>query len=290
MGTVVTVMNMKGGVGKTTVTANIAGFLSQYKSGKKNPKFRKILVIDYDPQFNLSQIFLPPTKYFSLEESKKTCLTVLADDNSNVDPFSLQVPGNISPPKVAEIATEVFRPAANAGGLDIVPSTLDLMYVALGRASHQTKRIEERFGKFIEECRSIYDLVFIDCHPAGSLLTNTSLSNSDHVLIPVAPQSSAVRGVGLMMKFIESRVGGNRGVVPHILFNSVPRVKISNEESVIRGIKGMSNLCLSKSLKRYSAFGEAQNGVGFVWKSGKPYSTEAFLNLAEVANEFVDRI
>ncbi len=61
MTTVVTIMNMKGGVGKTTVTMHLGGIISLYKFGGK---FRKVLLIDYDPQFNLSQAFIPAKTYF----------------------------------------------------------------------------------------------------------------------------------------------------------------------------------------------------------------------------------
>lgn len=54
MGSVVTVMNMKGGVGKTTVTMHLGGIFAHYDIGGKT---RKVLLIDYDPQFNLSCTF-----------------------------------------------------------------------------------------------------------------------------------------------------------------------------------------------------------------------------------------
>ena len=67
MGTVVTVMNMKGGVGKTTVTMHIGGLIGRRLIEKKR---RKVLLIDYDPQFNLSQAFIPPKDYFLLEKAR----------------------------------------------------------------------------------------------------------------------------------------------------------------------------------------------------------------------------
>jgi len=74
MGTVITVMNMKGGVGKTTVAAHLAGFFARYKI---HDKTRRVLLIDYDAQFNLSQMFLPATTYFELEKQRKTSLAIL---------------------------------------------------------------------------------------------------------------------------------------------------------------------------------------------------------------------
>lgn len=287
MGKVLTVMNMKGGVGKTTVSAHVAAAAVAYKLGKDTP--RKVLLIDYDPQFNLSQVFIPSKQYFQLESERKTTLAILLDDDADLNPYTLQVPGNESPPSVKQLATRVLA-YKNGSTLDIVPSTLDLMYVALGQADTQLKPIENRFQKFISECKGLYDLVIIDCHPAGSLFTKTSLRNSDDVLIPVMPQRYAVRGIGLMMNFIASKKQGATGPKPHILFNAVARVGISKEETQIRGNSAFAGYCLSNTLKRYSAFEEPEDGKGFVWHSKKPYSTEASRNIMTVTRELLNKI
>src|SRR5690606_30048253 len=112
----------------------------------------------------------------------------------------LQVPDSSIPPSVVELAHSV----SHGGYVDVVPSTLDLMYVALGRSESNVKIIENRFSRFIDECKSAYDLIVIDCHPAGSLMTKTALLNSDDVLIPVVPERYAVRGIGLMLDFIKA--------------------------------------------------------------------------------------
>jgi chromosome partitioning protein len=288
MGIVVTVMNMKGGVGKTTVSTHLAGLLGRYSVQKKP---RKVLAIDYDPQFNMSQTFLAPKTYFQLEKDRKTTLSILLDDDTDLNPYQLQVPGNHNPPDIAELRTRLYNNFGDKSGyLDLIPSTLDLMYVALGQANAQTKPIEERFHKFIGQCREQYDVIIIDCHPAGSLFTKTSLRNSDHVLIPVVPQRYAVLGIGLMLQFIASKKVGEAAPTPHILFNLTPRVGTEAIESAIRSHPTFSKHCMTSKFTKYKAFSEPDGGKGFVWASEKPYSTEAFVNLFTVAIEFVDRI
>jgi len=288
MAKVVTVMNMKGGVGKTTVAMHIAGALGRYVwSGEASA--RKVLLIDYDPQFNLSQAYLPAKSYFSLEAAKKTVLSVLQDDLTSLDPYKLQVPGSAQPPEVSNLAAPIWS-FKNGGRLDLVPSTLDLMYVALGRADAQVTVIEERFSKFIHSAKSIYDLIVIDCHPAGSLMTKTALTNSDDVLIPVVPERYAVRGIGLMLDFISSKKQGATGARPHVVFNRAPRAGHSAQELEIRSNKKFSDLCMTNTLKKYSAFAEPEEGKGFIWTSSKPYSYEAKRNLWAVAGEFAQRI
>ena len=287
MGKVVTVMNMKGGVGKTTVAMHVGGALGYYKW--PNKPNRKVLLIDYDPQFNLSQAYLPAKEYFALEAQRKTVLAILQEGVANVDPYKIQVPGTSVPPAITDLATSIWNYKSGAR-LDIVPSTLDLMYLALGRADSQVTVIEDRFKKFIEECRKAYDLVIIDCHPAGSLMTKTALGNSDHVLIPVAPERYAVRGIGLMLDFIKSKKHGAAGPVPHIVFNRVPRTGPTPQELEIRSNKDYAQYCMKNTLKKYSAFAEPEAGKGFVWASRKSYSGEAKRNLTALAFEFSERI
>ncbi|MBB3773308.1 chromosome partitioning protein [Angulomicrobium tetraedrale] len=287
MSAVVTVMNMKGGVGKTTVTLNLAGLLARYNIGGRPPL--RVLMIDYDPQFNLSQAYIPPKEYFALEKNYKTTLAILIDSGTALNPYQLQVSGNHSPPSVSSLVTNLFTHHTGAK-LDIVPSTLNLMYVALGQATTNTKPIEERFEKFIGECRLHYDLIMIDCHPAGSLFTKTSLTNSDFALIPVVPQKYAVRGIGLMMEFMKAKKAGTKAPEPLILFNSTGRTGTSSEEATIRADGKYAPYCLASTLKWYKAFGEPEGGSGFVWQSTKPYSTSAFLNLSAVAREFRTKI
>lgn len=286
MAKIVTVMNMKGGVGKTTLVLNIGAGLAQYTVGGKA---RKVLLIDYDPQFNLSQALLESKIYYQLENQKKTCLSILQDDLAEVSPFKIQAPGTHNPPDPAAVT---HRVTSYRGGtyLDIVPSTLDLMYLALGNTASKLHIYDERFAKFIEHCRPLYDLVLIDCHPAGSILTRTSLRNSDHVLIPVAPQRFAIRGIGLMKKFIESVRDAGKGPIPHVLFNAMPRGGATDEETQIRAAPELAPLCFKESLKRYKAFAEPMGGKGFVWKSKRPYSGEAAMNLSAVMQELVTRI
>lgn len=287
MSTVITVMNMKGGVGKTTVATHLGGALARYWL-RPDEGPRRVLLIDYDPQFNLSQAYLPAADYFSQEKKGKTILSVLMDDGANLNPYKIQVPGNLTPPSVEFVALNVYK--FNDGSkLDLVPSTLDLMYVALGRADTQISPIEERFKKFIDDCRKKYDVILIDCHPAGSIFTKTSLANSDHVLIPVVPQRYATRGIGLMTRFINAKSAGVAPVA-HVLFNMTSRTKVSQQEIDIRADKNFSPLCLKSTLKKYSAFSEPEGGSGFVWGSKKSYSDEAVNNLKAVARELLARV
>lgn len=283
MASVITVMNMKGGVGKSTVAAHLAGALAVYQFGGKR---RKVLAIDYDAQFNLSQMYISRDTYVKLEEARKTSLSILQDNELVLNPYELQVPGNLNPPEPDALAHKQY--AFPVGGLDIIPSTLDLMYVALGQTMARTAPLEERFRKFIAASKKIYDVIVIDCHPAGSILTKTALQNSDHVVIPVAPSPFAARGVSLMMRFLEANRIGPSGASPHILFN-LEGAQASLSQIDIRGNAHFSKYCLASVLRESTFFARPVGGEEFVWWSGRPHHRRAASRLYAVVDEIVTR-
>lgn len=287
MGKVITVMNMKGGVGKTTVTANLGGHLALYKHADR---YRDVLMVDYDPQFNLSQAYIPSAEYSSLEKGGSNVLSVLIEDPTKLDAFKLHVSGNEEPPALKDIEHIIYKKALRRGRLAIASSTLDLMYVALAEPETKTKPIEERFRKFIDEAKNAYDVVLIDCHPAGSIFTKTALRSSDDVIIPVIPERYSVRGVGLMLTFIEAQRLGSSGPTPHILFNRMPKRGVTPQEQTIRSNNRFTDKCLAQTLKEFNAFGQPMEGQGFVWYSRKPWSRQARRNLYTVVSEIVERL
>ena len=280
-GKVVTIMNMKGGVGKTTVCANLGGYLGTYEVRNRR---RQILLIDYDPQFNLSQMVLKTKAYFQAEKENKTAFAILAKDSAARDPFEIPLSTEDAPPEISDVTCRV------SSRIDIVPSTIDLMYMALGAGDDAAAHADNRFRAFINTARKKYDVIFIDCHPAGSLLTRTALSNSEHVLIPVAPNNFSARGVALMDKFIKSSTPAGAAATPHILFNRTSRGKPAKDELILRSNPRYAKLCIGSSLQKYKAFSDPQEGKNFVWRSKAPYSTLAFRNLVAVANDICTRL
>jgi cellulose biosynthesis protein BcsQ len=285
MGTVLTVMNMKGGVGKTTVACHLAGMAARENLGRAGPS--RVLLIDYDPQFNASQMYLPSRTYFRLEEEHKTTLAILMDNSALSDPFSLQNITEFPPPRPSSIIHNVSGGGASV--LDIIPSTLGLMYVALGQPGRSLQLMRDRFSSFINQVRLAYDLVILDCHPAGSVFTQSSLAVSNHVLIPVRPDNFAVRGLALMKQFIEGRGPLSPTVTPHILFN-LTGANSSTEENNIRLHKDYGPMCIRHSLRDRSFYRKPNLGKNFVWDRRVAYQPRAMENLRRVCTDIMARI
>lgn len=278
-------MNMKGGVGKTTIACHFAGMAAREVLG--GDRRHKVLLIDYDPQFNSSQSYLANNDSLKAEEENKTTLSILMDRSSKANPFALHQIGDFPPPKVEDLVRTVFT--YGDGRLDIIPSTLELMYVALGQPNKNSELINERFASFIREAKKTYDIVIIDCHPAASIFTQTSLSNSDHVIIPCKPDKFAIRGLGLMNNFVKGRGPQRAAIIPHILFNMVKAGAPSAEESAIRTDPQLGTLCLRGRVRDRKHLSLPSEGRNFVWDRRVAYHQDVLQNLRDVFTEIMGK-
>ena len=176
---VITVVNQKGGVGKTTTAINLAATLA--KLGKK------VLLVDFDPQGNSSTgLGVSP------ENRNLTSYDVLID----------QVPiANVM------LKTRVERLSIVAANTDL--SSADL--ILSGKADKITT-----FKKLVEDKSLLVlnlDYIFIDCPPSLNLLTINALVASDSALVPLQPEFFALEGLSqLLLTIRDVRESANKGL------------------------------------------------------------------------------
>lgn len=165
MGKIVSFSNQKGGVGKTTTCVNMAAYIAA--EGKK------VLLADMDPQGNATTGL-----GFSKSSLEQSIYSVLIDDEKAME--------NIMP-------TEVEN-------LDLLPSNIDL---AGAEVELVYKKNRERVLKnALEEIRSRYDYILIDCPPSLGLLTINALACADSVIIPIQSEYYALEGLSQLMNSI----------------------------------------------------------------------------------------
>ncbi|MBI1879389.1 MAG: AAA family ATPase [Chloroflexi bacterium] len=185
MAVVVSLINMKGGVGKTTLAAQLA-----HAADKKD--FRT-LAVDLDPQANLSQSLLTPEKYVKhLREKKPTIVQLFDQYFPASDEYSSTRPFNIH---------EVIVKKAgywSRSTLDLIPSRLELSRV-LKNPTGKERRLAKALAKVSDE----YDLIIIDCAPTESILTDAAYYASRYVLVPVKPEFLATIGLPLLARSIQ---------------------------------------------------------------------------------------
>jgi chromosome partitioning protein len=172
---IVTITIQKGGSGKTTTAINLAAALHQL--GKK------VLLIDADPQANLSQslgIIDEPERNIFTELKKE-----ISGESSNLQQVIIQT----------------------KSGLPLVPSSIELAGAELELVSVYGR--EQVFSWMLESLKDKYDFIFIDCPPAIGMLTVNALTASDYVLMPLQAEFLPLKGLRSFMvhfKVIKSKL------------------------------------------------------------------------------------
>ncbi|WP_082248848.1 ParA family protein [Burkholderia pseudomallei] len=244
---VVATINMKGGVGKTTITAHVLRLL-YYRLQKR------VLLIDLDPQFNLTQTILPETNYERVKVQQKTILSVL---EPKADPSLYTISSTPAPaPNVEDIAVLMKFTNKTENRLDLIPGDFGLVKYTLMNDEKSLIPIRQRLLSFIEQCREKYDLICIDCNPSSSFLTQCGIFAASHLLVPVRPDRYSILGLELLDQFVENMASLPKKPEKIIILNGIPTKNYDpSVENTLRsspkfGTKTLSNfLTITKLLE-----------------------------------------
>ncbi len=168
---IISIINQKGGVGKTTSAINLAAGLSQQN--------KKILVLDLDPQGNATT----GLGLSNMENSSETIYGVLNGTKEIID----------------VIKKTQFE------NLDIITSNVDLSGLEVETAddSNRAFLLKVKLTAYLNNSGGTYDYILIDCPPSLSLLTVMALVSSNSLLVPLQTEFFALEGLTQLMKTIE---------------------------------------------------------------------------------------
>ena len=204
---ILSIINQKGGVGKTTTVINLAAGLSM--------KGKKILVIDLDPQGNA-------TTGLGMSNTENTDRTIYSVLNGTNNIFDV-------------IHKTKFE------NLDLITSNVDLSGLEVETAGDSRRAfiLKEQITAYLNDSRGSYDYVLIDCPPSLSLLTIMALVASKSLIVPLQTEFFALEGLTQLMKTIE-RIKNNLN--PELIIKGIlltmydKRNKLSSEvEKEARG-------------------------------------------------------
>lgn len=162
---IIAMCNQKGGVGKTTTSINMSAALAEYG--------RKVLLIDFDPQGALS-----------------AGLGINAHETTTI--YDLMLDRTIDP-------HTAIQHTDNAN-LDVIPANIELSAAEMKLVNEIAR--EQILAKILKQVADDYDAIIIDCQPSLGLLTVNALTAAHGVIIPLATEFFALRGVAILEDII----------------------------------------------------------------------------------------
>ncbi len=267
---------MKGGVGKTTLSTNVAHCLSTRENCK-------VLVVDMDPQFNATQCFFSGDKYFEYLKNKgKTILDLFQESVANistVDGVTEAKSFNYSDIKPVQIFENLF----------MLPGNLNLHQIEIIAGTGK----ENRLKKYLDEINKTYhfDYVIIDTPPTPSIWMVSALLASDYYIIPVKPDPLSYTGIDLLQNIISRKkrdldlnikcIGIVLTIVEEgtIVFNKCMETIGKNKQ--------LKDLLYKKHLKKRTDIAKFQLNQQFILDQSKD---DVKLSLSGIVQEMIKRI
>lgn len=250
MTTTISIVNQKGGVGKTTTTVNLASALTLL--GKK------VLIIDLDPQGHASE-HLGANRM----EEKYNILNLLQDKTSKPENFY-------------KYNSKLFVLASN------------IKLGSFNQNTDPDSKVQMQ--RIIEGVKSDFDFILIDCQPSLSLLTLNALAASDKVLLPVQSEFLALDGLSqliLTFKQVKQMLNPNLSILGIVLTMFDRRNRLSREvqkELEINFEKDLFDTVIPRSVKMAEAPSFGKTGIDYA------PSSEASLAYIRLAKELVKKL
>ncbi len=293
----VALINMKGGVGKSTLAANLAWEMATA------PWYKSVLIVDLDPQFNCSQYLV----------GVRQIETIISRGQPTVRDIFEQltaVPGRPSAPiDPTRAVVSVYSPRAHAtigrrrhygqgrgysphahASIDLIPSQLEL-----SQALRNPANKEQLLKQAIDQLEETYDLVIIDCAPTESMLTTAAYLVADYLLIPVRPEFLSTIGLPLLEQSLNDFVDRYPGRSPEVLglvFNAASGYspeEVTSKDEVQRVARGRGWPVFDEEVSYSKTFPKsAREGRPIFWTSYARTTTKK--NFHQFAREFADRI
>lgn len=271
----VSLINMKGGVGKSTIAVNLAW---HFADGGKN-----VLLVDLDPQFNASSYLLGVSRYKEILDKNKPTIWDVFEQHTHT-------PGKKRSSLNPEDVITNVRQFYGGGHIDLIPSRLELAYSLKSPAQK-----ELLLSKLISKVEHEYHLILVDCPPTESVFTIAAYLTTDFILVPVKLEYLSSIGVALLIRSMDEfhkQYEGHKVKLAGLVFNSTSGYVPEEAESKrdVLGIARKNGWYVFENPITYSR--SYPKGA----REGRPIFTTTYSRysqcqkFSEFANEFAKRI
>lgn len=275
---VVAVLNLKGGVGKTTISSNVFRVLFEtYRAST--------LLLDLDPQYNLTQALFTRASYDIWRRKDKTIFAAM-EPPSEVGLLEIATSSN-PPPRPNQISKKLWAfHAKPEQRLAIVPGDFRLIKYSLMSENRKLEAVRDRFLKFVKMARQEFRVVCIDCNPSSSFFTLCALHACTHLLVPVRPDRYSILGLELLSDFVDNIPAIHPKPPITVVLNGVPRQEYDTTvENELRAHPVFGPRTLANVVHHSRILIARPAYTGFATDKPVPYRRTLTNEISRVANE-----